>query len=196
MSLFTQLGNKLAYSIHSLTYDPEAEKFAAAQKAKEAAAEAAIAKAKADGDAKAVAAAQKKKDDDEAAAKEEAAKERAKFDIVRLLGRVFGIVSQIVGIFLILSLCVLGSSLATNLNVYHEWPTRLLYAIYGFLFFWLVIPYVLLYRWYWKGLRPRYYALVPLVPYHFDNYYAALLFSWLSFKPDDVIPTLEEWKKT
>ena len=195
MSLFEQLSNKASYLIHSATYDPEAEKFAKEKKAKADADAAALAKAKADGDAAAVAAAQKKKEENEAAAKEAEEKERGTFDIGRAIGRALGTVMQIVSIFLVIILGVYGSSLATNLNVYQDWPVRVLYAIYGLFFFWLVIPYVLGYRWYWKGIRPRFYALIPLVPYHFDNYYAAMLFSWMSYKPDDVIADLKEWER-
>lgn len=194
MSLLTQLSNKASYLVHSITYDPEAEKFVAEQKAKAEADAAALEKAKKDGDAAAIAAAQKKKDDAAAAELEAKEKERATFDVGRGAGRVLSTVMQIVGYFLLVILGIFGSSLATNLNVYHDWPIRLLYAVYGFLFFWLVIPYVLLYRWYWKGLRPRLYSVIPLVPYHFDNYYAALFFSWMSYKPDDVIPELKEWE--
>ena len=192
--MIEQLGNKISYVLHNATHDPEAEKFAAEKKAKADADAAAIAKAKADGDAAAVLAAQKKKEENEAAAKAAEEKERGSFDIGRAIGRILGTVTQIVTIFLVIILAVYGSSLATNLNVYQDWPVRVLYAVYGLVFFFLVIPYVLGYRWYWKGIRPRFYSLIPLVPYHFDNYYAALLFSWMSYKPDDVIADLKEWE--
>lgn len=194
MSLASQLFNKITYGVHALTYDPVAEKFAADQKAKADAAAAAAAKTKSKAEAAAAAAAKKKKDDDAAAVKAAAEKKRETFDIGRAAGRVATIVLQVVLIFLVFLGAIFGSSLATNLNVYQDWPIRVLYAVYGFFFFWIVIPYVLLWRWYHKGLRPRYYALIPLVPYHFDNYYAALLLSWMSYKPDDVIPELKEWK--
>ena len=197
MSILGQALNKVSYALHSLTYDPEAEKFAQAQKdaADKAVADAAAQKSAAESQAKAAQEAAKKAKADQAAA--EAAKqkeERNSFDLGRLLGQIFGIISIILLVFLVLVLGVFGASLATNLNVHREWTYRLLYAIWGFLFFWVVIPYVLLYRWWWRGLRPRYYALIPLVPYHFDNYYMGALFSWLSFKPDEVIADLREWE--
>jgi hypothetical protein len=196
MSLVTQLANKLSYTLHAATYDPEAEKYAKEQKAKAEADAAALEEAKKTNDAAAIAAAQKKKDDADAAAKAASEKERESFDASRLVGRVFGTVFQIVGIFLLIFACLYGASLATNLNVYRDLPFRILYAVYGFLFFWIVIPYVLLYRWWWKGLRPRFYAVFPFIPYHFDNYYAAMFLSWMSYKPDDVVHALEEWKKS
>lgn len=195
MSFVTQLVNKITYGIHNLVSDPEAEKFAKEQKAKADAEAAALAQAKAKGDAEAIAKAQKKKEDAEAAAKAAEEKDRETFSITRAIGRIIAIIVPIVLIFLLVVVCIYGSSLATNLNVYQDWPMRILYAIYGFFFFWLVIPYVLLYRWYWKGIRPRFYAIIPLVPYKFNNYYAALLFGWMSFKPEDAMAELKEWTK-
>ena len=195
MSFVRQLVNKVTYGIHNLVSDPEAEEFAKEQKAIADAEAAALAKAKAKGDAEAVAKAKKKKEEAEAAAKAAEEKERGTFSITRAIRRITAIIIPIVSIFLLIVVGIYGSSLATNLNVYQEWPMRILYAIYGFLFFWLVIPYVLLYRWYWKGIRPRFYAIIPLIPYKFDNYYAALLFGWMTFKPEDAIAELKEWNK-
>lgn len=117
------------------------------------------------------------------------------FSWTRLLGRVLSITVRIVILFLLIVAGLYGSSLATNLNLYREAPIRVLYAIYGFLFFWIVIPYSLLYRWWWKGKKPVFYAFIPLVPYKFNNRYAAMFLSWMSFKPDDQIACLMEWKK-
>ena len=116
------------------------------------------------------------------------------FSVVNMIGQIIGIVFQIVSAFLILVFMVYGSSLATNLNLYHSAPYRVLYAIYGFLFFFAVIPYCLLYRGWWKGKKARFYSLIPLVPYHFDNRWAGILFSWMSYKPDDRIEALKEWE--
>lgn len=115
------------------------------------------------------------------------------FSWTRLFARIISITTTIVMIFLLIVAGLYGASLATNLNLYQTWPIRVLYAIYGFLFFWAVIPYVLLYRWWWKGKRPVFYAFMPLVPYKFDNRYAAMMFSWMSYKPDDAIACLQEW---
>jgi len=180
--------------VHSVVYDPNAEKFAAEKKAAEAKAAAAAADQKNVLAKEAADKAAKEKADAEAAAAAKAAEDRNKFDIVRLLGRVMGIIFTILMVFLLLVLGVYGASLATNLNVHHEWPYRLLYAIWGFVFFIIVIPYSLIYRWWWKGYRPRFYALIPLVPYKFENYYAAMLLSWMSFKPDEAIADLREWE--
>ena len=119
--------------------------------------------------------------------------ERDTFSVGRLTAKAFGIVFTVVACFLLIFFGLFGASLATNLNLYRATAFRILYAIYGFLYCFLVIPYVLLYRWWWKGKRPRFYSFIPLVPYHFDNYYAGLLFSWMSYRPDDQIEALKEW---
>jgi hypothetical protein len=115
------------------------------------------------------------------------------FSWTRLFARIISITTTIVMIFLLIVAGLYGASLATNLNLYQIWPIRVLYAIYGFLFFWAVIPYVLLYRWWWKGKKPVFYAFMPLIPYKLDNRYAAMMFSWTSYKPDDAIACLQEW---
>jgi hypothetical protein len=115
------------------------------------------------------------------------------FSWTRLIGRIISITTTIVMIFLLIVAGLYGASLATNLNLYQTLPIRILYALYGFLFFWAVIPYVLLYRWWWKGKRPVFYAFIPIIPYKFDNRYAAIMFSWMSYKPDDAIACLQEW---
>jgi hypothetical protein len=194
MGLLDQVSNTVSYQIHKATYDPEAERFAkktaedAAKKAKEE--EAAKQAAVTDAQKKAAAEAEAAKK----TALENEQKERESFDTQRLIGRVFGTVGKIVLVFFVLVLGMLGASLATNLNLYRNASFRILYAIYGFLFFWIVIPYVLLYRWWWQGHRPRFYALLPIVPYHLDHPWAALFFSWLSYKPDDRIAALKEWE--
>jgi len=130
-----------------------------------------------------------------AAAQEKHNEDQQKFNPTGMILQIITIVAIIVGVFLLVFLGIFGASLATNLNLYRSAPFRVLYMIYGFIFCFLVIPYVLLYRWWWKGKRPLFYAFIPLVPYHFDNYYAGQLFSWMSYRPDDQIASLKEWEK-
>lgn len=194
MGLFDQISNKVSYAVHQATYDPEAETYAkkqaAAKKAAEDAAAAEI-EAKKRADVKAAADAKAAKEKAEAEQKE---LERENFEVGRMFGRVFGTAGTILGIFLLVVLGVYGASLATNLNIYRNVWYRILYAIYGFVGFFIVIPYVLLYRWWWLGKKPRFYSLIPLVPYHLDNRWAQLLFRWISFKPDDQMEALKEWE--
>jgi cation transport ATPase len=195
MSLLEEAWNSIQYQIKKAVSDPDANAYAQEQ---------ADAKKKAD-DAKAAADATKQEQADKAAAEKaaadkaeadaKAAKERATFSFTRMLGTVGGTFFTIFLVFLLFFGAVLGASLATNLNLYLSTPYRILYAIYGSLFFFVIIPYVLGYRWFWKGKRPRFYSLIPLIPYHLDSRVAAFLFSWLSYKPDDQIDSLKEWVK-
>ena len=195
MSLLSNLQDKISYKIHQLTFDPEAEEYNASRKAAQEAADAAQR-------------AKDKKTTDEAAtkaaaeAKEQAAKQAAEDRIAksefrggRFASTVAKTVATILFAFALVAGGMYGAHLATNLNLYRSWPYRLLYAIYGFIFFPIVIGYVLGYRWWWKGKKPEYYALLPLIPYYINNPLMSTLFSWLSYKPDDVIASFQEWKE-
>ena len=186
--LLRQLQNSIAYNLHAATYNPDAEAYAAqndeADKEEkagldEASADAAIKKEKEDKAAADKAAA-------EAAAEKKAAEdaERNTFSVKRMLKRALTVTNSLVTTFLIVALGIFGASLATNINVYKPLPYRILYLIYGFVFFFVVIPYVLLWRWLYQKKQPRFYALFPIIGMHLDNPTTAALFSWLSFKPD------------
>jgi uncharacterized membrane protein YdbT with pleckstrin-like domain len=195
MSLLEDAWNSIQYQIKQAVSNPDATAYAEKQAAEAKAAQDAKAQKEAESKAKA-----EKQVADAAAAEKQAetikaAEERKTFSFTRLLGTAGGIFFTIILVFLLFFGAVLGASLATNLNLYLPTPYRILYAIYGFLLFFLVIPYVLGYRWFWKGKRPRFYSLIPLIPYHLDNRFAAFLFSWLSYKPDDQVDSLMEWKK-
>jgi hypothetical protein len=194
MTILDNIQNKISYGIYQLTYDPAADQLAKEREA------ARIAEEKRLADALAKASAEEAvriKQQQDAAAKAEADrknKERAEFRPTRMIGSILNTVMSIVGIFLLFGAAVLGASLATNLNVYRSWPYRILYAVYGFIFFMVVIPYVYLYRWFWKGKRPTFYALLPLMPYRLEHPITANFFSWLTFRPDQEVHALEEWK--
>ena len=191
MSLLTQAINSMNYRLQKMVTDPEAEAEAKRQKDEQDKAANAIANAKTDKERQAAeeaAAAEKQK-------AEADAKDRETFSFTRMFWRGVSIAFNIIKWFIFIALALYGASLATNLNLYREAPIRVLYAIYGFLFFWVVIPYSLLYRWWWMGKKPIFYAFIPLIPYKFNNRYAAMMLSWMSFKPDDQIACLMEWKK-
>lgn len=193
MSYFEQLMNSAKYAIHNATYNPEAEKYAKQQKAaanriqKQAEEEKIRLQKKTEKEKEALRLAE------EAAEKERIAKERAEFSGRRLFGRIMKTIGTIVLIALILIGGVYGASLATNLNVYKTAPFRIIYAIWGFLFFWIVIPYVWIYRRFWLKKTPRFYAILPLVPYRFNHPIMSKFFDWITFNPEDV-EVLEEWK--
>jgi uncharacterized membrane protein YdbT with pleckstrin-like domain len=193
MSYFEQLVNSAKYAIHNATYNPEAEQYAKNQKnkaekiKKEAEEEKARLIEKAEKEKKAKEAAK------EAAEKERIAKERAEFSGSRLVRRILKTIATIVFIALLLIGCVYGASLATNLNVYKSAPFRIIYGIWGALFFWIVIPYVWIYRRFWLKKTPRFYAILPLVPYRFSHPFMSRFFDWITFNPQEV-EQLEEWR--
>jgi hypothetical protein len=119
---------------------------------------------------------------------------REKFDTGELLGDAFGKAGKYVAAFLLFVAVILGASLATNLNLYRNAAFRTLYAMYGGVFFFIVIPYCLLYRWAWNGMKPKFYSLIPLYPYHWNNRIMQILFGWISYRPDDEINLLKEWE--
>ena len=195
MSLLEDAWNSIQYQIKKAVSDPEANSYAKEQADAQKKIEDAKAAEETAKQTKAKKEAEEKAAADKAAAEVQAAKDRNTFSFIRMFGTVGGTFFIIFMVFLLFFGAVLGASLATNLNLYLSTPYRILYAIYGFLFFFVVIPYVLGYRWFWKGKRPRFYSLIPLIPYHLDSRFAAFLFSWLSYKPDDQIDSLKEWVK-
>jgi hypothetical protein len=193
MSYFEQLLNSTKYAIHNVTYNPDAERYAKEQKR-------AAEKQKADVEAQAAKAVQKTEKEAEAkkaaaaeAEKERIAKERAEFSGGRLALRILKTVAIIVLVALVLFGGLYGASLATNLNVYKPAAFRVIYAIWGFLFFWVVIPYVWLYRRFWLHKTPRFYAILPLIPYRFTGPFMSKFFDWITYNPEDV-GDLKEWQ--
>ncbi len=119
--------------------------------------------------------------------------EKANFSTKRMAKHTWetfwSIFRKVIGILL----GILAASLAVNLNLYKHWPYRVLYAVFAYFYWYLVIPYVFLYRWFWLGKQPKFYSLLPLVPLRFENRYMAQFYSWLSYKPDDEIESQKEW---
>lgn len=192
MSLLQNITDQVSYGIHKLTYNPEAEQYAASKKAGEdAMASAQRAEATEEAKKKAIEDAKTKQAEEAKRIAEQAAKNE--FNLGRFIGKVLGMIVLVLMYFLIFAGAIYGAHLATNLNVYRTWPYRLLYAIYGFLFFPLVIAYVIGYRYWWKGKKPRFYALLPMIPYFINSPLVAFFFSWLSFRPDKYMETLHEW---
>ena len=192
MSYFEQLMNSTKYALHKATYNPEAEKYAKKQQQE-------VDKSKKDDSIANLNKEMKSKKDEESkklsnekAEQERIRLERAEFSFSRLIVRVLTIIALIVFVALLLIGGVYGSSLAVNLNVYKSAPFRVIYSIWGFLFFWLIIPYVWVYRRFWLGKSPRFYAIMPLVPYRFNHWFMNKFFDWITFNPEDV-DELKEW---
>jgi len=193
MSYFEQALNSTKYAIHKLTYNPDAEKFAKQQQQdiekKKKEAEDQKRKTQLDTEKSAM----EEKASAERAEKERIAAERAEFSFTRLLWRIFKIIMIALGIALLIGGALYGASLATNLNVYKSAPFRVIYAIWGFFFFWVVIPYVWIYRRFWLKKTPEFYAILPLVPYSFNHWFMRKFFDWITFNPVDV-DELKEWQ--
>jgi hypothetical protein len=192
MGLLENITNKIQYELSTLGYDPNAEKFAKEKQQKEA--KEALRKERESKEQEL-----QKVEEEARKAKEKADKERLEqnaneMSITPMITSMVGTSFSIVSIGLLIGIGILGASLATNLNVYREWTYRLYYLVYGFLFSPIVILYVYLYRWWWKGKRPRFYALFPLVPYRLNHPWTAQFFSWLSYRPDDQVDALKEWR--
>ncbi len=119
--------------------------------------------------------------------------EKAEFSNKRLVDRIWGTFKEIFNKVFPILIGVLAASLAINLNLYKNWPYRVLYGIFAYNFWYIVLPYVYLYRWAWLGKKPKFYSLLPLIPLRFENRLIAQFYSWLSYKPDDEIHSQLEW---
>lgn len=130
-----------------------------------------------------------------AAAAAAAEKQRDTFSIGRLFANATNYAISIACITIGTFICMISSSMAVNLNIYKSYPYKILYAIFGFIFSLVVIPYVIGYRWLYKGKKPRYYGFLPFIPRYFKNYYIQMLFGWLTYRPDEQIWELQEWRQ-
>ena len=134
----------------------------------------------------------------EAKAREDALdhdKEQDTFSSTRMVGSILNTAIRVFLSLLTIFLILISASLAVNLNIYKPVPFRILYAIYGALFSLIVLPYVILYRWIYLGKRPQYYGFLPLIPRFFIHRPIQFLFGWLTFKPDEHMWELQEWRK-
>lgn len=121
-------------------------------------------------------------------------KTQDKFELGSLLYNTLSYTFTVMMTLLFFFILSLGSSMAVNINVHKPLAYKILYAIYGFLFGFIVIPYVLLYRWWLKGHKPVYYGYLPLIPRFFINPTVQFLLGWLTYKPEKSIESLEEWR--
>jgi sarcosine oxidase delta subunit len=126
-----------------------------------------------------------------------AAEEKAKdsFSLANLFKDAANYTVTVAAILIGIFICLLGSSMAVNLNVYKPYPYKILYAIWGFVFGIVVLGYVIGYRWLYRGKQPKYYGFLPFIPRYFKNYYVQMLLGWLTYKPDHKIWDLQEWRQ-
>jgi len=124
-------------------------------------------------------------------------KENKTLDSFSITSLIYDTISNTFTVLLFLMfffLLSLGSSFAVNLNVHKALPYKIFYMIFGLLFGLVVIPYVLLYRWWFLGKRPVYYGYIPLIPRFFVHPTVQFLLGWLTYRPDQTIASLEEWR--
>lgn len=95
---------------------------------------------------------------------------------------------------LVFLLALMGASIAVNLNVYKPIPYRIICMFYGMLFSPIVLIYGLLYKGWWLNKQPVYYGFLPLIPYFFINKYTQFFLGWLTYRPDNRIWDLQEWR--
>jgi len=117
------------------------------------------------------------------------------FSVGRMLMNAVNYTITVAFILVILFVLGMGASMAVNLNIYRSTPYRIFYAIYGFVFGLVVVPYVLLYRWWWKGKQPRYYGFIPIIPRFFVVPATQFMLGWLTYKPDPHVWDLQEWRE-
>jgi len=80
----------------------------------------------------------------------------------RLIKKIVNITGIIILIVIILWGFFLGASYSTNLNSYRSFSFRVFYAIFGALFFIVVVPYELIYKKWWLGEPLKMHGYIPL----------------------------------
>lgn len=117
------------------------------------------------------------------------------FDVGSLILKTLSYMLTVLFFLLIFFFLSIGASFAVNLNVHKSLAYKIFYMIYGFLFGLVVVPYVLLYRWWWLKKKPEYYGFMPLIPRFFVNPHVQFLLGWLTYKPISTVVKLEEWRQ-
>ena len=111
------------------------------------------------------------------------------FSVTDMIVKMLGITGIIVAAFLAVVLGLMGASLASNMNAYRGIGFRILYMLYGFIFFPIVIMWAL-WRWIGVGKKPEFFAFLPVYEGRIEARLPAYLFSWAAFD------SLSEAKKT
>jgi len=84
------------------------------------------------------------------------------FDVGDMFKKMFTTAAGLVGVFLLILFGLLGASLAMNMNLYRNVGFRILYFLYGFVFF--PFPIVrMLFLWFMQSRRPEFFAILPFV---------------------------------
>lgn len=105
------------------------------------------------------------------------------FSITRLIGNTLNNAINFFNTFLMITLAVVSGMLSANDAIGREWPYRILYFIYGSLFFPIMLLYYL-YMWF-IGKAPRIYTLLPIRTVQSITSLARFLLFPITYKPDE-----------
>ena len=180
MSLFTQIGNKIQYSIAQVVNDPKADEYARQQaiQAKQDA-ETRARQDAANANASSAEKARLKAEEDA-----KALSERSEFKPVRATGNVAaGIIKGFMQ-FILTLIILYGGHLAANEAIGYKIPFRILSFAYGCLFFFIEIP-KMLFRRYWYQIKPPYYTYFPLSTYEPKGDLEILFLGAFCYKEDE-----------
>jgi hypothetical protein len=180
MNVFTQIANKIQYSLAQAINDPKADEYARQQAIQ--ARHDADAKARRDAEYARASAQEKARLKAEEDAK--ALAERSQFKPVRATGNV---AAGIIGGFMrfILTLVILyGGHLAANEAIGYKNPFRILSFVYGCLFFFIEIPKMLIRRYAYQ-IKPPYYTYFPLSTYEPNGDLEILFLGAFCYKEDE-----------
>jgi hypothetical protein len=180
MSLLTQISNKIQYSISEWASDPEAEAYAkqqAKQREQDAEVQERLNETK---KRAALSAAEKEKSD----AKAQDMADRSEFKPQRATSNIAsGIISGFMR-FILTLIMLYGGHLAANEAIGHKIPFRILSFVYGCVFFFIQIPKMLFYR-YWYQIKPPYYTYFPLSTYEPKGDLEILFLGAFCYKEDE-----------
>lgn len=180
MSLFTQIGNKIQYSIAQVVNDPKADEYARQQAIQ--ARQDAEARARQDAANANVSAAEKARIKAEADAK--ALSERSEFKPQRATGNVAaGIIKGFMN-FILTLIILYGGHLAMNEAIGYKIPFRILSFAYGCLFFFIEIPKMLIRRYAYQ-MKPPYYTYFPISTYEPKGDLEVLFLGGFCYKEDE-----------
>jgi len=180
MSVFTQIGNKIQYSIAQVVSDPKADEYAR-QQAIQARQDA---EAKARRDAEYARASEQERARMKADADAKALSERSQFKPQRATGNVAsGIIRGFMN-FILTLVILYGGHLAMNEAIGYKIPFRILSFAYGCLFFFIEIPKMLIRRYAYQ-IKPPYYTYFPLSTYEPNGDLEILFVGPFCYKEDE-----------
>jgi hypothetical protein len=93
-----------------------------------------------------------------------------KINTPRLIKKIVTITLTIILIVIFLWGAFLGAVYSTNLNIYRSFSFRVFYAIFGAIFWIIVVPYGWIYRKWWLGESLKLHGYIPLIDEPVENW--------------------------